>query len=60
MKSDKMLTRYISFTKLISTIEQGLFIPKATLFEDEFEGVLDCFDEQDDTAHVISRREIRS
>lgn len=60
MKTDKMLTRYISFTKLISTIEQGLFIPKATLFEDELEGVLDCFGEKDDTVHVISRSEIRS
>jgi hypothetical protein len=34
------LTRYVSFTKFVATLEQGLFIPKATLFEDKLEGMM--------------------
>lgn len=58
MNPDRVLTRYISFTKLISLIEQGLFIPKATLFQDELEGILPYFNDSEGD-HVISKNEIR-
>ena len=34
------LTRYLSFSRFIAMLELGLFVPKASLFEDPFEGVL--------------------
>ncbi|MDM5117132.1 DUF2971 domain-containing protein [Aeromonas hydrophila] len=55
----RLLTRYITFTKLISVLEHGLFIPKATLFEDELEGILYYFNEKSNINHVISRESIR-
>lgn len=60
MNPNKTLTRYSSFTKLVSTIEQGLFIPKATLFQDDLEGVLPYFREENNKNNVISREEIRA
>ena len=59
MNLHRTLTRYTSFTWLVSTIEHGLFLPKATLFKDELEGVLPYFREVD-ARHVISRDEIRA
>lgn len=52
------ITRYISFVGLISTIEDGLFIPKGTLFNDELEGILPYYNSTD-KVHVISRKDIR-
>jgi len=43
-----VLTRYISFGKLISTLEQGFFIPKANLFTDNWEGNLHLFNGEKD------------
>lgn len=59
-KSDRLLTRYISLTKLLSVLEHGLFIPKATLFEDELEGILYYFNEKSNNNHVISKESIRA
>jgi hypothetical protein len=57
---NRLLTRYMSLTKLLSFLEFGLFIPKATLFEDELEGVLYYFGEDKTINHIISRDSIRS
>ncbi|MFC3912848.1 DUF2971 domain-containing protein [Pseudaeromonas sharmana] len=57
---NRTLTRYISLTKLLAFLEHGLFIPKATLFDDELEGVLYYFGEKKPTNHIISRESIRS
>jgi len=53
------ITRYTGFTGFLSTIENGLFLPKATLFKDELEGILPYFQDTDEN-HVISREDIRS
>lgn len=36
----KTLTRYLSLSKLVAMLELGLFIPRASLFEDQLEGLL--------------------
>ena len=36
----KILTRYLSLSKLVAMLELGLFIPRASLFEDQLEGLL--------------------
>jgi hypothetical protein len=36
----KVLTRYLSFSKLVAMLELGLFIPRASLFDDQLEGLL--------------------
>jgi hypothetical protein len=36
----KTLTRYLSLSKFAAMLELGLFIPRASLFEDQLEGVL--------------------
>ncbi|WP_227674833.1 DUF2971 domain-containing protein [Psychrobacter okhotskensis] len=43
-----VLTRYVSFVKLISMLEQGFFIPKANLFTDNWEGNLHLFNGEKD------------
>lgn len=58
MNPTRALTRYSSFTKFASALAHGLFLPKATLFEDELEGVLLYFNDAS-TNHVISRGDIR-
>lgn len=34
------LTRYLGFSRFVAMLELGLFVPKASLFEDKLEGVL--------------------
>lgn len=36
----KPLTRYLSFSRFLAMLELGLFVPKASLFEDQLEGVI--------------------
>jgi hypothetical protein len=36
----KTLTRYVGFSRFLAMIELGLFVPKASLFEDQLEGVI--------------------
>jgi hypothetical protein len=55
---DVLLTRYMRFASFESAITHGLFIPKATLFDDRFEGVLHYFNADPATA-PMSRDEIR-
>ncbi|MFC6380391.1 DUF2971 domain-containing protein [Psychrobacter glacincola] len=43
-----VLTRYMPFIKLISMLEEGLFIPKANLFSDKWEDGLHLFDGTED------------
>jgi len=53
-----ILTRYMRFASFTSTLAQGLFIPKATLFDDKLEGVLHYFN-TDQATSVMTREEIR-
>jgi Protein of unknown function (DUF2971) len=58
MNPTRVLTRYMPFLKLLSILEHGFFIPKATLFSDELEGVLPYFREIN-VEHGITREEIK-
>jgi hypothetical protein len=58
MDPARTLTRYCSFTKFASALAHGLFVPKATLFKDELEGVLLYFNDAS-TNQVIPRETIR-
>lgn len=55
---DTILTRYMRFASFASTLAHGLFIPKATLFDDKLEGVLHYFNTDQATAGM-TREEIR-
>jgi len=55
---DTILTRYVRFASFASTLAHGLFIPKATLFDDKLEGVLHYFN-ADPATSGMTREEIR-
>lgn len=48
IKPSATLTRYVPFVKLISMLEQGFFIPKTNLFDDDWEGSLHLFNSEED------------
>lgn len=55
IKMNTVLTRYISFVKLISMLEQGFFIPKTNLFIDDWEGSLHLFNGEEDSFQTKER-----
>ncbi|MBP3946656.1 DUF2971 domain-containing protein [Psychrobacter sp. K31L] len=58
IETKAVLTRYIPFVKLISMLEQGLFIPKANLFSDKWEGSLHLFNGENDSFDSLDKLQI--
>lgn len=57
---NRTLTRYTPLDRFASTIEHGLFVPRATLFEDRLEGILRYLDPSQKIGGVLSPESIRA
>lgn len=55
---DTVLTRYMSKSKFLSLLNDGLYLSKVTKFKDELEGILPYFNKDNDSS-LLNREKIR-
>lgn len=54
-----ILRRYINFEKFVYLLKDGLFCPKSSLFEDQWEGLIALPDRQNDDRYIINFSQAR-
>ncbi|CAK8714715.1 hypothetical protein GMJAKD_03985 [Candidatus Electrothrix aarhusensis] len=56
---DTVLTRYMSQSKFLSLLKDGLYLSKVTKFKDDLEGILPYFTKDSDSS-LLNREKIRN